>query len=95
MAILNGTDQFAIKAFLKGDNGKSTFIRYSEWADGTDFTETWSLGQNYIGFATAQQAPTDKSLYTWCKFTEDFGALDNALDAILEIQNALIGGATE
>ena len=44
---------------------KSAFIRYSANADGTDFTEEWSEGQNYIGFATGQTAPTDKSKYTW------------------------------
>lgn len=44
---------------------KSAFIRYSANADGTDFTEQWSNGQNYIGFATGQTAPTDKSKYTW------------------------------
>ena len=44
---------------------KSAFIRYSANADGTDFTEEWSEGQNYIGFATGQTAPTDKSGYEW------------------------------
>ena len=47
---------------LKGD---SAFIRYSSHPDGTDFTEEWSEGQNYIGFATGQTAPTDKDGYTW------------------------------
>lgn len=47
---------------ISGDNA---FIRYSANADGTDFTETWSEGQKYIGFATGQEAPTDKSEYTW------------------------------
>lgn len=50
-------------------NGDSAFIRYSANADGTDFTETWSEGQNYIGFATGQSAPTDKSGYVWAMFT--------------------------
>jgi hypothetical protein len=45
--------------------GDSCFIRYSAHADGTDFTKTWSEGQNYIGIATAQVAPTDKSKYVW------------------------------
>lgn len=45
--------------------GDSAFIRFSKNADGSDFTETWSEGQNYIGFATAQTPPTDKSEYEW------------------------------
>lgn len=49
----------------KGDNGDSAFIRYSANADGTDFTEEWSEGQAYIGFATGQTAPTDKNDYEW------------------------------
>lgn len=47
---------------IKGD---SVFIRYSANADGTDFTETWSEGQNYIGFASATEAPTQNTDYTW------------------------------
>lgn len=50
---------------LAGLKGDSAHIRYSAYEDGTDFTETWSEGQNYIGFATGQAAPTDKSAYTW------------------------------
>ena len=48
---------------LKGDNA---FIRYSANADGTDFTENLSDGQIYIGIATGQEAPKDKSEYKWC-----------------------------
>lgn len=53
-----------------GTDGKSAFIRYSSNADGTDFTEQWSAGQNYIGIATALTAPTDKSGYTWCRIAD-------------------------
>lgn len=62
MAYINGTENFSANTTLQGD---SAFIRYSANADGTDFTEEWSEGQNYIGFATGQTAPTDKSGYTW------------------------------
>jgi hypothetical protein len=47
---------------------KIAFVRYSVYADGTNFSETWSTGKNYIGFAIANTAPTNKSEYTWCKF---------------------------
>ena len=53
--------------------GDSAFIRYSANADGTDFTEEWSEGQNYIGFATGQKAPADKSGYTWVLFRGEKG----------------------
>lgn len=49
-------------ALLKGD---SVYIRYSAFADGTDFTEQWSEGKDYIGIATGQTAPTDKNGYQW------------------------------
>lgn len=54
-------------------NGDNAFIRYSASADGTDFTEEWSQGQNYIGFATGQSAPTDKSGYEWLLFKGEDG----------------------
>ena len=63
MAYINGNKIPAI--LRKGDKGDNAFIRYSANADGTDYTEEWSEGQNYIGFATGQTAPTDKSGYTW------------------------------
>lgn len=52
-------------------NGDSTFIRYSHFPDGTDFTEKWSMGQHYIGIATGQNAPADKSAYEWSFFVGD------------------------
>ena len=58
---------------IKGD---SVFVRYSANADGTDFTETWSVGQNYIGLTTGQDAPIDKTAYNWVLFKGDKG--DNA-----------------
>ena len=54
-------------------NGDNAFIRYSASADGTDFTEEWSQGQDYIGFATGQSAPTDKSGYEWLLFKGEDG----------------------
>lgn len=50
---------------LGGDFTQRPYIRYSAYADGTDFTETRSAGQNYIGVAVATKAPTDKSEYEW------------------------------
>lgn len=47
---------------IKGD---SMFIRYSAYADGTDYTETWSEGQGYVGYASGLEAPADKDGYTW------------------------------
>lgn len=43
-------------------------IRFSEHADGTDFSETWSEGKNYIGYALAKAAPASKAGYTWEQF---------------------------
>ena len=52
--------------------GDSVYVRYSANADGTDFTDTWSVGQTYVGFATASSAPTNKENYTWCLFAAPF-----------------------
>lgn len=52
-------------------NGDSVFVRYSANADGTDFTEEHSEGQRYIGIATGQSAPTNKTGYTWSEYCAD------------------------
>lgn len=53
------------QVLLAGLKGDSVFIRYSANADGTDFTETWTPGQGFMGVATGQTAPTDKTKYNW------------------------------
>lgn len=68
------------KQFNITSKGDSCFIRYSAHADGTDFTETWSEGQTYIGLATAQVAPTDKSGYVWCRAVGGKSAYDIACE---------------
>ena len=65
MGYVNGNENFLVA--FKGD---SAFIRYSANADGTDFTKEWSEGQNYIGFATGQTAPTEKEAYNWVLLPE-------------------------
>ena len=55
----------------QGIQGLSAYIRYSANADDTDMTETWSEGQKYIGFATAQSAPEAASEYTWVCISPD------------------------
>ena len=57
-------------------NGDSVFIRYSAYADGTDFTETRSARQFYIGLATGQNAPTDKSGYEWFHIASNIRATE-------------------
>lgn len=54
-----------------GVTSQGIFIRYSAYADGTDFTETWSAGQNYIGQATGSEAPTEKEAYVWSLFASN------------------------
>ena len=66
---------------LRGD---SVYIRYSANEDGTDFTENWQVGQAYIGFATAQKAPTNKSNYQWVKSEILSEAKTNRIKEIIE-----------
>lgn len=44
---------------------RSVWIKYSANADGSNFTDEWSEGQNYIGFATANECPTKKNDFEW------------------------------
>ena len=57
-------------------NGDNLFVRYSAYPDGTDFTETRSPRQFYIGLATGQSAPTDKSEYTWFHIASNIRATE-------------------
>ena len=52
-------------------NSKTIHIRYSAYQDGTDFTDEWSAGQNYIGIAVAKYAPVNKEAYEWSLFTSN------------------------
>ena len=54
-------------------DGDNAHFRYSAYADGTDFTETWSPGQDYIGIASQAEAPTTKEGYTWSLFKGEQG----------------------
>lgn len=77
------------RIFNVTSKGDSAFIRYSAYSDGTDFTETRSAGQNYIGFATGQTAPTDKEAYTWIlELSETYG-YDIFANALVGKANAI------
>jgi len=51
------------------------YIRYSEYADGTDFVAIPTSDTKYIGFymGGATSAPTDKLDYVWSKYVGDKG----------------------
>lgn len=68
MAYINGKEVLAVhtSTYEKGD---SVFVRYSQYEDGTAFTEHWGEGQEYVGIATAKEAPTDKKMYQWHPMT--------------------------
>ena len=54
-------------------DGDSAFFRYSSYADGTDFTDKWNSGLKYIGIATGQACPTNKSDFVWMLFKGEKG----------------------
>ena len=62
--------------YIKGD---SVHVRYSSYEDGTDYTETFSAGQKYIGVAVGQEAPENKEGYQWMLF-EGKSAYATAVD---------------
>lgn len=49
---------------------KGVWIRYSANADGTDYTESWKYGQEYIGIATSYTCPTDKDGFEWMLYKQ-------------------------
>lgn len=67
---------------LKGIQGNSVFIKYSEFSDGTDFTDVWSSNQSFMGIAVAQTEPIVKSGYTWVRFNGVECEIDNSHSTI-------------
>ncbi|MBQ9760142.1 MAG: hypothetical protein IJW16_02205 [Clostridia bacterium] len=63
------------------------FTRFSASADGSDFTEEWSAGQQYVGHAIALEAPTDKSAYTWYWFNDTEEPLDGSEGLAYELSD--------
>ena len=66
-------------------NFSAMYVRYSFYEDGTDYSETYTEGMNYIGLATGRTVPTDKSGYTWCKFISDTKRYLNGEGGTLEL----------
>lgn len=69
------------------DNFKSVFVRYSANADGTDYSDVWSDGMQYIGIANTDTEPSDKSGYIWCKFAADAKESNVTVDAELSLES--------
>ncbi len=70
------------------------FIRYSAYADGTDFTSTWTEGQRYLGIAVGTvTAPTNKEGYTWSLFAGETSVKKSI--KILAIGNSFSDDATQ
>ena len=75
-------------------DGRNVFVRYSAYADGREFTEEWSEGQNYVGLATAYDAPIDRADYIWMYVgAKGWDDISRALDRIIDIQRELIGAS--
>lgn len=75
-------------------NDSIIHIRYSKYADGTDFVGVWTPMYDYIGIASGLTAPTDPSDYQWSRFnakgywtgsTEEYNAIpdDEIIDDYL------------
>lgn len=60
------------------------YIRYSEYADGTNFVSVPTTTTKYIGFymGSSTVAPTDKEDYTWSKFMGDKGDTGVGIESI-------------
>lgn len=54
-----------------GEQGRSVFVRYSEYSDGRDMTENATENSTFIGMCTALVAPTDNTKYQWIKIRDD------------------------
>ena len=86
IAVMHGFDGTE-EEWLKSLKGEAAFIRYSEYADGSNFTETWSANKKYIGFATGKIVPTDKSSYTWIRINYDLLAKQGAVRGAIIIND--------
>ena len=49
---------------------EGTWVAYSMYEDGTDYTWTWSEGQRYIGICNGKTIPQDKTGFVWSKFVD-------------------------
>ena len=47
-----------------------SWVAYSMYEDGTDYTFTWSEGQRYIGICNGKTPPADKTGFVWSKFVD-------------------------
>ena len=47
-----------------------SWVAYSAYEDGTDYTYTWSEGQRYIGICNGKTPPADKTGFIWSKFVD-------------------------
>jgi hypothetical protein len=56
---------------LRDENFSAMYVRYSNYPDGRDSSETYVEGMCYIGLASGKVAPEDNNGYTWCKFISD------------------------
>ena len=75
--------------------GNSVFVRYSPNADGANFTESWINGRDYIGVAIGQEAPTDKTGYTWALFKGNQGPKGDKGDSGSDGTSVTITNVTE
>lgn len=67
-------------------NFSAMYVRYSFHEDGTDYSETYTEGMNYIGLASGRTVPTDKSGYNWCKFISDTKRYLNGSGGTLDLE---------
>lgn len=54
--------------WVPATESSTVFIRYSEYADGTDFVDVFTGQEIFIGVAIGQVAPTNKTSYIWAQF---------------------------
>ena len=76
--------------------GDSIFVRFSENPNGAGFTENWIMGQQYIGFAQAQVAPTDYRAYKWMRIVPqkgtDYWTEEDKADIKKYVDDAILNG---
>ncbi len=70
---------------------KRAYIRYSANADGSNFTETQSQGQSYIGIAIAQSAPQSAQDYEWFTLADVNAVTQGVKELRLENGSRVVG----
>lgn len=72
IAVDNDIVTYEYYASLAGIPGRQMFIKFSAYSDGSNYTDTWTSNQAYIGLYFGDEEPADKTGYQWIQFVGNY-----------------------